>query len=79
MIIFFHHRSDSINEDFEPLDYLLVDIHELSSFEGEESFIVISVFNFDFGDFIDGPSYSSFISIMLDCLFIADDGIVGLF
>ena len=53
MIVFLHHFSDSIREEFELSNNSLFDVEVLSSFKGVESLIVISMLYFDFGDLVD--------------------------
>jgi hypothetical protein len=78
-VIFFHHGSDPIDEDLELLDDLLVDIEILCALQSIERLVIIPILYFDLGDFVDGPSDSTLVGVELDGLFIADDGIVGLF
>lgn len=79
LVILLHHRCDSIDKYFEFLDNLLINIQILRPFKCKQSLIVISIFNFDFGDFIDSSGNRPLIGIVFDRLLVAYDGIVGLF
>lgn len=79
MVVFLHHGGDSIDEDPEFLHNLLVDVQVLCPFQGEESLVVVSVLNLDLRDLIDGSGDCPFVGVVLDGLFIANDGVVGLF
>jgi hypothetical protein len=76
-IIFLHHGGDSIDEAAKLLDDSLVDIQILCPFQRIEGLVIIPIFYFDLGDFVDGARDCPFVGVVLDCLFVADDGVVG--
>jgi hypothetical protein len=68
-----------VREESEPTDDLLVDVQVLRPLQRVQGFVVVPVFDFDFGDFVDGAGDCPFVGVEFDSLFVADDGVVGLF
>lgn len=76
LVILLHHGCDSIDENFEFFDNLLIDIEILCPFKSKQCLIVVSIFNFDFGDFIDSSRNRPLIRIMFYGLLVAYNGVV---
>ena len=76
-VIFLHHGSDSIDKDAELLYDSLIDIQILRPFQRIQCLVVVSIFYLYLGDLVDGASDCPLVCVVLDCLFITNDRVIG--